>query len=150
MEHSATAAKEVLIDPENSNSSITETAQDIQGDAQVDYATDNDLSDKKLSECSNLSCSSDDFQESMKLKMAELTLSDFGDDDGAAVYEKSVEYAGAVGGNNSSSQTLKNNDNRVVERNTEEWVEGTNVLSKYQLRVTSSHCSILYRAFYLK
>ncbi|CAG9762516.1 unnamed protein product [Ceutorhynchus assimilis] len=74
LEHNAATSKEALIDPENSNSSVTEIAL---GGAQVDYATDNDLSNTKLSECSNLSCSSDEFQESMKIKMAELALGSF-------------------------------------------------------------------------
>jgi len=80
-ERNSATSKDALIDPEQSNSSITETAQDVQ----AEYATDNDISDKKLSECSNLSCTSDDFQESMKLKLAELTFCDYeGEDVGPA------------------------------------------------------------------
>ncbi|KAH1026647.1 pecanex-like protein 1 isoform X2 [Dendroctonus ponderosae] len=83
VEHEAASAKNIWTDLEHSNSSVTEEspAQDAQTSAEC--ATDNDLSDKKLSECSNLSCCSDDFQESMKQKMAELTLSDFGEEEGA-------------------------------------------------------------------
>ncbi|ENN80228.1 hypothetical protein YQE_03347, partial [Dendroctonus ponderosae] len=83
VEHEAASAKNIWTDLEHSNSSVTEEspAQDAQTSAEC--ATDNDLSEKKLSECSNLSCCSDDFQESMKQKMAELTLSDFGEEEGA-------------------------------------------------------------------
>lgn len=75
-ESANTTSKEALIDPENSNSSVTENAHE----AHCDYATDNDVSDKKFSECSNLSCSSDDFQESMKVKLEELQTVMVGDE----------------------------------------------------------------------
>lgn len=87
VEHEAASAKNIWRTLAHSNSSVSEEspAQDAQTSAEC--ATDNDLSEKKLSECSNLSCCSDDFQESMKQKMAELALSDFGDEEGAVCLE---------------------------------------------------------------
>ncbi|CAH1958080.1 unnamed protein product [Acanthoscelides obtectus] len=53
-ERTSATSKDALLDNDNSNSSITADMQDAHGDC---YNTDNDVSDKKLSECSNLSCS---------------------------------------------------------------------------------------------
>ncbi|XP_066152937.1 pecanex-like protein 1 isoform X2 [Euwallacea fornicatus] len=69
-----------------------------------EYISDVDMSDNKLSECSNLSCSSDDFQESMKMKMADLALND------------SCEVQGAVG-NSTSLQMLKHPEKTGLEGN---------------------------------
>ncbi|KAJ8972889.1 hypothetical protein NQ317_008510 [Molorchus minor] len=52
-ERASATSKDALLDNENSNSSVTLDMQDTKADC---YGTDND-SDKKLSECSNLSCS---------------------------------------------------------------------------------------------
>lgn len=56
-EQSSATSKDALLDNDasNSNSSVTPDMQDARGDL---YATDNDISDKKSSECSHLSCSS--------------------------------------------------------------------------------------------
>lgn len=53
-ERASATSKDALLDNDNSNSSATPDMQDARADC---YATDNDVSDKKLSECSNLSCS---------------------------------------------------------------------------------------------
>lgn len=52
-ERTSATSKDALLDNDNSNSSATPEMQD----ARTDFATDNDVSDKKSSECSNLSCS---------------------------------------------------------------------------------------------
>ncbi|GJQ81500.1 putative C-terminus pecanex protein [Trypoxylus dichotomus] len=52
-ERTSATSKDALLDNDNSNSSATPEMQD----ARTDFATDNDGSDKKSSECSNLSCS---------------------------------------------------------------------------------------------
>lgn len=56
-ERSSATSKDALLDNDasNSNSSVTPDMQDARVDC---YATDNDVSDKKSSECSHLSCSS--------------------------------------------------------------------------------------------
>lgn len=56
-EQSSATSKDALLDNDasNSNSSVTPDMQDARVDC---YATDNDVSDKKSSECSHLSCSS--------------------------------------------------------------------------------------------
>lgn len=53
-ERTSATSKDALLDNDNSNSSATPDMQDARVDC---YGTDNDISDKKLSECSNLSCS---------------------------------------------------------------------------------------------
>lgn len=52
-ERTSATSKDALLDNDNSNSSATPEMQD----ARTDFATDNEVSDKKSSECSNLSCS---------------------------------------------------------------------------------------------
>lgn len=56
-ERGSATSKDALLDNDasNSNSSVTPDMQDARVDC---YATDNDVSDKKFSECSHLSCSS--------------------------------------------------------------------------------------------
>ncbi|XP_050297941.1 pecanex-like protein 1 isoform X2 [Anthonomus grandis grandis] len=97
------------IEGDNCAFGVTQTAQESHEDSQLDYATDNDVSEKKSSEYSNfsnfsnLSCSSDDFQESMKLKMADLDVAEFGED------ERVGEATGITTG---SLSTLKNSSGK--------------------------------------
>ncbi|XP_064214797.1 pecanex-like protein 1 isoform X2 [Tribolium castaneum] len=53
-ERTSATSKDALLDNDNSNSSATPEMHDARTDC---YGTDNECSDKKLSECSNLSCS---------------------------------------------------------------------------------------------
>lgn len=53
-ERNSATSKDALLDNDNSNSSATPEMHDARTDC---YGTDNEVSDKKLSECSNLSCS---------------------------------------------------------------------------------------------
>lgn len=53
-ERTSATSKDALLDNDNSNSSATPEMHDARTDC---YGTDNECSDKKLSECENLSCS---------------------------------------------------------------------------------------------
>lgn len=95
---------------------------------QDDYS-DNDSTDKNLSQCSNLSCSSDDYQVAMSLKLLFLSrnLLNFQESMKIKMAELSVNEQEGAAGQSSGLPTIKNVES-TTEGPTPEWEGSTSDL----------------------